>query len=121
MKSKIEKKLDEEFELLGIRPRIYHFRDLSLFNAITIATVSDIDEDDFWSTFEDINRSKSSFVRNHPLPVHDGSYVLQKLTMMSYGVALCDLQDQFNRRLGRVIAKGRLLKICRSWKEITQK
>lgn len=126
MKTKLEKKLDEEFEQLGIKPQIHHFQyDSWVFNAITTATVSGLDEvDDFEESFfelvQNIRRSKRKQF-GHPRLYHEGSYVLQKLTALSYGAAICDSQDQFNRQRGRVIAKGRLLKICKSWKVFTSK
>ncbi|MGB7532977.1 MAG: hypothetical protein WA977_08415 [Halobacteriota archaeon] len=124
MKSKTEKKLDEEFERLGIIPRIYHFRKLGMnLNAITIATVSELDaddfEDEFLETLHDINISKHKPLGRSIL-YHHGSYVLHKLISLSYGAAVCDMQDQFSRQRGRIIAKGRLLKILREWKVITK-
>ena len=105
MKSKIEKKLDEEFEKLGIRPRIYHFRDIPLFNAVTIAIPNN-------RTYEDIKniilktRRPGFYVRQH------AEYLLSHLGFLPdiHGVAICDIRDQFNRQRGRIIAKGRLLK-----------
>ena len=104
MKSKIEKKLDKEFENLNIRPRIYHFlRDMPSFRAVTIA-----DERLTWSGAERVVDQ----TKNHLYPHLPATQLLRELGLDYdvYGVAICDRRDQFNRQRGRIIAKGRLLK-----------
>lgn len=105
MKSKTEKKLDVEFKKLGVIPRIYHFLDIPLFNAVTIA-ISDN------RTYGDI---KSIILKSRQAEYYlcqHAEYLLLHLGFLPdiHGVAICDIRDQFNRQRGRIIAKGRLLK-----------
>jgi len=57
MKSKSEKKLDEEFEKLGIKPRVYHFvgakQHYTPFRAITVVTANNLLS---WKTLDNIVR-----------------------------------------------------------------
>lgn len=104
MKSKIEQKLDTEFEKLKVTPRVFHFvKDILPFTALTIA-----DERLTWFgaqselTIAYSQTSKFFFSYTRLLDT------LRKRDI--YGVAICDKRDQFNRQRGRIIAKGRLLK-----------
>ena len=112
MKSKTEKKLDEEFEKLGIKTRVYHFINIPLFNAVTVVTPDN-------RTYGDIknivlkSRQPEFYLRQH------AEYLLSKLAGLPdlHGVAICDIRDQFDRKLGRIIAKGRLLKQLKKERE----
>jgi hypothetical protein len=42
-----------------------------------------------------------------------GTYLIDAYASCGCGVALCHWKDQFDRQRGRVIAKGRLLKVLR--------
>ena len=131
MKSKPEIKLDEEFERLGIKPRIYHFTERVVsFNAITIVTQFDITWDRMWELVKESvlgkrkQYSEKTIGEEEEKPTlhkadqsdttsifNRATRLLQNLAAISfYGVAICDKRDQFNRQRGRIIAKGRLLK-----------
>lgn len=113
MKSKLEKKLDEEFERFGTKPKIYHFVEGNIhctpFRAITVATVDNLLS---WKRLDEIidEYSLSLSRLTH-------SYATRMIHMLQangiYGIAICDQRDQFNRQYGRVKAKGRLLQYLR--------
>ena len=113
MKSKTEKKLDEEFEKLGIKTRVYHFMDIPLFNAVTIVICDNRSYGDIKSIVLK-SRQPLYYLRQH------AEYLLSHLGYLPdiHGVAICDIRDQFNRTRGRIIAKGRLLKHLKkeAWK-----
>ena len=104
-RSKRERALDAEFRRMGVKPRIYHFtKDIATFNAVTVALTKR------WrkGVIEDI-------VKNCVEAAHDGmenkatfSIAILKQAGI-YGVAICDKRDQFNKRTGRMKAKGRLM------------
>jgi hypothetical protein len=112
MKSKTEIKLDKEFENLGIKPRVYHFTDIPLFNAVTVAIDNRKQASiNSWEGVADYMRDCRIIVgREH----NRATRFLEKMRRENfYGVAICDKRDQFNRQRGRIIAKGRLLKQLR--------
>jgi len=43
-----------------------------------------------------------------------GAFLVESWRLRDCGVALCRHLDQFNRKRGRIIAKGRLLKVLRA-------
>ena len=106
MKSKTEINLDKEFEKLGIRPLVYHFVGICPFNAITIVTNRKYIT--YERALEIINSSIAStfFQSNNVIECK------VQLEKQFNGVAIC-ARDQFNRRRGRIIAKGRLLKFLK--------
>ena len=118
MKSNLEQKIDKELADLGVRPHVYHIRAygkgsqrkmLRVFNAVTIA---------------DIQRMPTSEIEDIVGEIREESIygtIIQPATVMReelrkiecYGVAICDRRDNFSRKRGRIIAKGRLLKHLR--------
>jgi len=110
---KLEEYLDIEFELLGITPHITHLKmpENSYFNMITVATRHKEPYDVLMKScsviFADAYRAKK--VR-HNL----GRFVVSKWAGKGYGVSPCHPSDQFDRWHGRVVAKGRLLKVLRA-------
>jgi len=106
MKKKDEKMADLGLKQLGVNPQIYHFDSRTKpFTAITIA------ENVFsWvsirTTLDDI------LTRVLPAYPHEKATKLRlELAQRNiFGVSICDSGDYFNRRRGRTIAKGRLLK-----------
>lgn len=106
MKSKIEERLDKEFEKMEIKPYIYHFVEgIEPFAAITIVEAMRYS----WNNIKDIVDTAMKNAKS--LRHNKASEVIRSLHYADiYGVAICDRRDQFNRKLGRVIAKGRLLK-----------
>ena len=119
MKSKtgreLEEELDKEFKKMDIKPRVYHFRDVTPFNAVTVVTTNDS-----WS-WDDIADYINGFSKTCiKYPYNHATCLLQNLTSCGiYGVAICDSHDQFSRQEGRNWAKRRLLKYLK--KMSTQK
>lgn len=123
MRSKLEQKIDKELENLGIHVWVYHIRAygegsqrriLGSFNSITIADVqhkltSDI-ERDVGEAIENLIRERMM----HGVDIHPATFVMKVLREFGYyGIAICDRRDNFSRKRGRIIAKGRLLKHLR--------
>ena len=109
MKSKegkeLEEELDKEFERLGIKPRVYHFRDVAPFNAITVVTDNIWNWNDIAAYIHDCNRPCTKYQYNH------ATCLLHNLVSCDiYGVAICDSRDQFSYQEGRNWAKRRLLR-----------
>lgn len=108
-----ERKLDEEFAKLGVKPYMYHFTkdiaDIWPFKAITIVDSEKRSKMNYWSILSralvDFRASGSkltaAFLEFVGLQSDEGHY---------FGVAICSVKDNFDRRKGRIIAKGRLLK-----------
>lgn len=110
MKSKTEIILDKELEKLGIRPRIYHFREHVVpFNAITVAVqTKKLDYKGIAGYMQEYRVYAARWTHNR------ATVFLREMTANGFpGVAICDEHDQFNRRRGRIIAKGRLLKFLK--------
>ena len=108
MKNKTEKKLDEEFERLGVKPRIYHFTEgVVPFSAITIVVNSMLSWNEMKKMMDNLFQPEhKSWCWFSP-----ATGLLKRLRKECiYGVAICDRRDQFNRERGRIIAKGRMLK-----------
>jgi len=109
MKNKTEKKLDEEFEQFGVKPRIYHFTEgIAPFAAITIAEDCQLsNRDSMRVVLDNVFKREYLWMRK----CCPATRFIRGLALMHiYGVAICDKRDQFNRQRGRIIAKGRLLK-----------
>lgn len=98
-----EKELDKEFKKIGVKPRIYHFRDVYPFNCVTIAI------EDTRYNWKDLSESIWKFTDVHGF--NPATHLLERLREFKdiYGVAICDRRDQYNRQEGRNRAKGRLL------------
>ena len=122
MKSKLEQKIDKELADLGVRPYIYHIRAygkgsqrklLRVFNVVTIADVE-------WMSTTDVENDVGRLIDGllWALAPYDTRPEIQPATWIIralngdgyYGVAICDRRDNFSRKRGRIIAKGRLLK-----------
>ena len=104
-RSRRERKLDEQFAAMDIKPRVYHFtKDIATFNAVTVALTKrwrkDVTEDIVKNCVESAHQemeNKATF-----------SIAILKQARL-YGVAICDKSDQFSKRTGRMKAKGRLM------------
>ena len=111
MKTKLEKKLDEELAKMDVKSHVYHFTsDVRPFTGITI--VDDCGGSKrAWSNMRraiDIVFEREYLYMQKCCPA---TRFIQGLKLNHiYGVGICDKRDQFNRQRGRVIAKGRLLK-----------
>ena len=100
-RSKRERALDVKFGRMGVKPRVYHFTDLPTFKALTIATIAK--EDSYAKVHTYISM-------NYTVDIEPATSLLKKLKDIGiYGVAICDKRDHFNKRTGRMKAKGRLL------------
>lgn len=108
---KLEDYLDEEFKLLGVTPHITHLKlpEDSYFPVVTVASK-------FQMAYPDVSKRLWVILANaHTKKRSDrGTYLIQEFNKCENGVALCHHLDQFNRKRGRIIAKGRLLKALRA-------
>lgn len=107
MISKLEQKINAEFNKMGEKVFIYHFRlPFAPFNAVTIANLK---AEPFELLEAVIYRAIVHITEKHlKSPATQLFELLQKDYL--FGVAICDTHDTFNRQRGRIIAKGRLLK-----------
>jgi len=106
----LEEYLDEEFRLLGVTPHITHLKLLqeSYYRVITVATphhVPYLDSVKLLGVFFSVARNE----KRSDL----GAFLIGAYAKRSCGVALCHHLDQFDRKRGRIIAKGRLFKLLR--------
>ena len=100
-RSRRERQLDVDFERMGVKPRVYLFTDLPVFKAITIATIA---KEDSYA------KAHTYILMNYTLDIAPATSLLKKLKDIGiYGIAICDKSDQFNKRRGRMKAKGRLM------------
>jgi len=108
-----EQWLDEEFRLLGVTPHITHIKFLpeSRYSVVTVASELPISYVDQERQFGAI-----IFDYQHEMKRRSdiGRYIVDAYAEYDCGVALCHWHDQFNRQRGRIIAKGRLLKVLRA-------
>lgn len=124
MKSKLEQKIDKELADLGVKPCVYHIRAygegsqrriLGRFNGITIVDlqrqpIADV-EHDVGDAIEGLANARMMYGSS----IHPATFIMTELRGLAYhGVAICDNRDNFSRKRGRIIAKGRLLKYLRS-------
>ena len=102
MISKIEERLDKEFEKLGVKVRVFHYTKKVLpFRAVTIATADD-----------KRNREEIyDIMMGEVFSLFEPSRIMiRRLESREiYGYAICSRDDQFNKLYGRNKAKGRLL------------
>jgi hypothetical protein len=104
MKNKLEQKLDAELERISVSLMIYHFRkDVGSFTSITIVTNSVRS----WNRMRELLDQYIFGFSTIPR-ASEALKILRKLGI--YGVTICDRRDTFNRKFGRTVAKGRLLK-----------
>jgi hypothetical protein len=120
MKSRLETQIDKELGDLGVKPYLYHIRAygkgsqrklLRTFKAITLVGLryektANIELDIAKSM---INMMNARMI--HGNEVQPATFMLEELRKLGYyGVAICDRRDNFSRKRGRIIAKGRLLR-----------
>ena len=104
-RSKRERKLDEQFAAMDVKPRIYHFtKEVATFNAVTVALAKRWRKE----VTEDI-------VKNCVEEAHDemGNKATFSIAILKqagiYDVAICHGRDPFIKRKGRNKAKGQLM------------
>lgn len=102
-RSRRERALDAKFESIGMKPLVYHFTNIDTFSAVTIAQDRFI-EFSYRLLQREIQQYKSTFIE-------PATRLLNQLAKNYniYGVAICDKNDVFSKRYGRMKAKGRLL------------
>jgi len=112
MKSNLENRLDAEFKARGIKPYIYHItKDTIYFTGFTIVH-------DKRMTLSALDHLLSKVYAREELwelyPITPATRLLTGLREQGiYGVAICNERDQYSKKRGRIIAKGRLLKHLR--------
>ena len=114
MKSKVEERLNAEFEKMGVRPHVYHFTEVvSPFTAITIVDNCEVPVGGSKEAWSSKRRVIDTVFEREYLRMQMGCPATRFIHSLKlshiYGVAICDKRDQFNRQRGRIIAKGRLL------------
>jgi len=104
-RSRREKQLDEAFERMGVKPRVYHFtKEVCTFNAVTVALAKR------WRY-----GVTNDIVKNCIEAAHDGieNKATNTITILKqagiHGASVCAKSDPFSKRYGRNKAKGRLL------------
>lgn len=121
----LERKVDKELADLGVKPYVYHIRAygegsqqklLRLFNQITIVDTKKMAMIDVeyivGELIEELKKKLRMFARSD---LHPATWMMRELQAFDYyGIAICDRRDNFSRKRGRIIAKGRLLKYLRS-------
>ena len=100
----IEEQMDKEFEKRGVNLRVYYFRDVTPFNAVTVVTAMSFR----WEELASIVSKYPQF----PHLFNPATYLMQNLAAVHdlHGVAICDKRDTFSRQEGRCRAKRRLLR-----------
>jgi hypothetical protein len=109
MKKQDEKLADSGLKELGVQPRIYYFDSrVTPFTAITVATET--------LTWISVRSTLDGILSGLRLYSYEKATRLMKElhARRIYGVVICEHRDQFNRRRGRTIAKGRLLEFLRA-------
>lgn len=105
IKTKTEKKIDDEFKRLGVRPHIFHFtKNVLPFRAITVADVQTQSWEEVFSMIKDCIQISE----NHINPATQ-LLLETKEKYAIYGIAVCDMRDSFSRQYGRNKAAGRLI------------
>ena len=104
--------LEEEFRLLGVKPHIMHYRFPAgmYYTVVTVATryreTFSVSERRLQVIFNDAWRA-GVLVEDH------AAYVVKMFSDAGCGVAPITYRDHKSKRIRRVIAKGRLLKLLR--------
>lgn len=108
----LEEYLDEEFGLLRVKPHITHLKqDLGCYYSyITAATLAPIE-------YGILDTAISAIYLEGAVKHITGSaldaLIVQRFAENMAGVSPCHAADNFSRKRGRIIAKGRLLKVLR--------
>ena len=119
-----ERLVNEKLAELGVKPYVYHVRSygngsqrkvIRGFNAITIV---DLKPHKISEIESDVAKAIDSLANSRMLygaEIHPATWMLEYLRDHGYhGIAICDRRDNFSRKRGRIIAKGRLLKYLKS-------
>nr|QNO41459.1 hypothetical protein CIDILJJO_00006 [Methanosarcinales archaeon ANME-2c ERB4]QNO42107.1 hypothetical protein INBEEEIC_00009 [Methanosarcinales archaeon ANME-2c ERB4]QNO42310.1 hypothetical protein OEDCDHIP_00027 [Methanosarcinales archaeon ANME-2c ERB4]QNO42473.1 hypothetical protein LBOOMNCC_00026 [Methanosarcinales archaeon ANME-2c ERB4]QNO42703.1 hypothetical protein AOABALHP_00006 [Methanosarcinales archaeon ANME-2c ERB4] len=113
----LEVYLDEELALLGVTPHITHLR-LTKTDCFAAVTVAAPDYEDHLGMHIRLFRFfGAAFVAQRQ---DLGRFLVGAFAGIENGVALCHHLDQFNRKRGRIIAKGRLIKAIRAARGLSE-
>lgn len=118
--NKLEEKMDKEFAQLQVTPRVYHFtKGIAPFTGVTIA----ISDRSPYARVDTVLHVALACSTNYCLELAyirgPASRLLRYMEIKyqhPHGLAICNHLDQFSRKRGRIIAKGRLLKYLREEK-----
>ena len=121
--NQLEQKIDKTLEELGVRPYVYHIRaygkephrrSLWVFNAITIADTRQMRSADVENDIAKLMDGLANARMLYGESIHPATWMMKELRDLGYyGVSICDRRDNFSRKRGRMIAKGRLLRYLR--------
>ena len=120
--NKLEARLNKEFEAMDAKVYIYHIRDcVKMFEGITVATEIKQDMSALSQMIWELSHKCEigAIFTNPPNRIDaPATWMRKELAKRGYhGVALCAYRDQFSRKRGRIIAKGRVLKYIRQREE----
>ncbi len=110
MKSKQEERIDNDLEQMGITAYITHLKQDSgcIYSVVTVATPE-------YVLYRDLRSALLKIYLEGAIERKTGSaldaLVVERFSEMGFGVAPCHAADNFSRKRGRIIAKGRLLKL----------
>lgn len=113
----LEAHLDEEFGLMRMKPYVYHIQPINEYSeglprAVTIASIDPVNVETMRNVLSGIEWAYRKI--RHPRSQSVASFMKQQLEADGCaGIAVCDYRDQFSRKRGRIIAKGRLLRYLR--------
>lgn len=107
-RSKQEARIDAELAQMGVKAHITHLKhpEGSYYNVVTIATPKA-------EAYQHLSIMLSGCYHEARVSKRSdfGTLIIDKFAEFGAGVALCHHLDNFNRTRGRIIAKGRLLKL----------
>ena len=118
----LEARLDREFKTMNAKVYVYHIRDgVKMFGGLTITTEIKQDMAALSQMIWELSHKCEigALFTNPPNRIDaPATWMRKELAKRGYhGVALCAYRDQFSRKRGRIIAKGRLLKAIRQREE----
>jgi hypothetical protein len=107
--------LEEEFKLLGVKPHIVHLKQYPscVYSVVTVAASQ-------YEPYRNLSIALSTIYLEGSILHKTGSalsaLLATRLAEHDCGVAPCHAADNFSRKIGRIMAKGRLLKLLRAKK-----
>jgi len=110
MRLTAEQRVDAELAEIGVTAHITHLKqpDDTYFKVVTIATPKP-------EKYKHIDIALSTIYLDASVQKRSdlGKMVIERFSKMGCGVAMCHHRDNFSHKRGRIIAKGRMLKILR--------